>query len=51
MSTFCSSRWVAKDWRTALDQALARAARHLVRLWRRSSDNRRMRQRLHSLEN
>lgn len=42
---------VAKDWRTALDQALARAARHLVRLWRRSSDNRRMRQRLHSLEN
>ena len=42
---------VAKDWRTALDQALARAARYLVRLWRRSSDNRRMRQRLHSLEN
>ncbi len=42
---------VAKDWRTALDQALARAARYLVRLWRRSSDSRRLRQRLHSLDN
>ena len=41
---------VAKDWRTALDQALARAARHLVRLWRRSIDTRRRRQRLLSLD-
>ena len=30
---------------TALDQALARAARFLMRLWRRGSDPRRMRQR------
>jgi hypothetical protein len=37
---------VAKDWRTALDNALARAARFLMRLWRRGSDSRRMRQRL-----
>ena len=36
---------VASDWRTALDNALARAARFLMRLWRRSSDSRRMRQR------
>jgi ribosome-associated translation inhibitor RaiA len=36
---------VAKDWRTALDNALARAARFLMRLWRRGSDTRRMRQR------
>jgi hypothetical protein len=36
---------VANDWRTALDNALARAARFLMRLWRRSSDSRRMRQR------
>ncbi|MEK8033212.1 HPF/RaiA family ribosome-associated protein [Ideonella sp. DXS29W] len=41
---------VAADWRTALDQALARAARFLMRLWRRSSDSRRMRQRLISPE-
>jgi hypothetical protein len=34
---------VAADWRTALDKALARAARHLLRLWRRGSDARRMR--------
>ena len=36
---------VAGDWRTALDNALARAARFLMRLWRRGSDSRRMRQR------
>lgn len=36
---------VAGDWRTALDNALARAARLLLRLWRRSHDDRRMRQR------
>jgi hypothetical protein len=36
---------VARDWRTALDDALARAARFLVRRWRRGSDSRRMRQR------
>ena len=41
---------VASDWRTALDNALARAARLLMRLWRRDSDSRRMRQRLISLE-
>jgi ribosome-associated translation inhibitor RaiA len=37
---------VAKDWRTALDKALARASRYLVRLWRRAGDARRLRQRL-----
>jgi hypothetical protein len=41
---------VASDWRTALDNALARAARLLMRLWRRGSDSRRMRQRLISHE-
>lgn len=41
---------VAKDWRTALDQALARAARFLMRLWRRGGDSRRLRQRLIRLE-
>ena len=41
---------VAKDWRTALDNALARAARYLMRLWRRGSDGRHMRQRLISHE-
>jgi ribosome-associated translation inhibitor RaiA len=41
---------VAKDWRAALDQALARAARFLVRLWRRGSDSRRLRQRFISLQ-
>lgn len=41
---------VAGDWRTALDQALARAARFLMRLWRRSSDSRRLRQRLIGLD-
>jgi hypothetical protein len=37
---------VASDWRTALNDALARAARFLMRSWRRGSDPRRMRQRL-----
>ena len=37
---------VASDWRTALDNALARATRFRMRLWRRGSDSRRMRQRL-----
>lgn len=37
---------VAGDWRTALDNALARASRFLLRLWRRSTDSRRLRQRL-----
>jgi len=41
---------VASDWRTALDNALARAARLLMRLWRRGSDSRRFRQRFISLE-
>ena len=33
---------VASNWRTALDNALARAARFLLRLWRRGSDRRRI---------
>ena len=37
---------VAKDWRTALDEALRRAERLLARIWRRGSDSRRTRQRL-----
>jgi hypothetical protein len=37
---------VANSWRTALDNALARAARFLMRLWRRGGDSRRLRQRL-----
>jgi ribosome-associated translation inhibitor RaiA len=37
---------IANDWRTALDNALARAARFLMRLWRRGSDSRRPKQRL-----
>jgi hypothetical protein len=41
---------VATEWRTALDNALARAARSLVRLWRRETDSRRLRQRLIALE-
>jgi len=41
---------VAHDWRMALDNALARAARFLVRLWRRGSDARRVRQRFISHE-
>ena len=36
---------VASDWRTALDNALARAARFLLRLYRRGGDSRRVRQR------
>lgn len=40
---------VAGDWRTALDNALARAARYLMRSWRRSSDSRKLRQRLVSV--
>jgi len=40
----------ASDWRTALDNALARAARLLMRLWRRGSDARRMGQRFISQE-
>jgi len=41
---------VASDWRTALDNALARAARFLIRLWRRANDSRRLRQRFISHE-
>ena len=41
---------VANDWRTALDNALDRAARFLMRLWRRGNDSRRMRQRFISHE-
>jgi len=41
---------VASNWRTALDTALARAARFLMRLWRRGGDSRRMRQRFISNE-
>ncbi|TDP62085.1 HPF/RaiA family ribosome-associated protein [Roseateles toxinivorans] len=37
---------VSHDWRTALDNALARAARFLMRMWRRGNDTRRIRQRL-----
>lgn len=37
---------VASHWRVALDQALARAVRFLVRQWRRGQDDRRLRQRL-----
>ena len=36
---------VANDWRAALDTALARAARLLMRQWRRTGDSRRLRQR------
>ncbi len=41
---------VASDWRTALDNALARAARFLMRQWRRSSGSRRTRHRFISHE-
>jgi len=41
---------VAGDWRTALDNALARAARFLMRMWRRRNDSRRMRQPFNSYE-
>ena len=37
---------LASDWRTALDNALARAVRFLMRVWRRGGDSRRLRQRL-----
>lgn len=36
---------VASDWRTALNKALVRAARFLMRALRRDSDSRRVRQR------
>ena len=36
---------VDRDWRTALDKALARAARFLMRQRRRGSDTQRLRQR------
>ncbi len=35
---------VARDWRTALDKALERAARFLMRQWQRGNDTRRLRQ-------
>lgn len=41
---------VAGDWRTALDNALARAARVLMRVWRQGHDARRLRHRLISLD-
>jgi hypothetical protein len=41
---------VAQDWRTALDQALARATRFLMRLWRRGIDAGRLRHNLISLD-
>lgn len=41
---------VANNWRTALDNALARAARFVVRLWHRGNDSRRLRQRFLSRE-
>ncbi len=41
---------VAGDWRTALENALARAARFLMRLWRRGDDSRLLRQRCISHE-
>ena len=41
---------VAKNWRTALDNALTRAARFLMRRWHRGNDSRSLRQRLISLE-
>jgi len=41
---------VASDWRTALDIALARAARFLMRQWRRTGPSRRVRQRFQGIE-
>lgn len=35
----------SNNWRTALDDALARAARFAIRHWRRGNDPRRLRQR------
>ena len=37
---------VARDWRAALDAALARATRFLLRVWRRANGARRTRPRL-----
>lgn len=36
---------MAPEWRIALDKALVRAARFLMRQWRRGNDTRRLRQR------
>jgi len=41
---------VAGDWRSALDKALARAERCVLRLVRRSSDSRRLRRRAIALD-
>ena len=41
---------VASDWRSALDKALTRAARFVLRLVRRGGDSRRLRQRAIALE-
>jgi len=41
---------VASDWRSALDKALARAARFVLRLVQRGSDTRRLRQRAIALD-
>ena len=41
---------IASEWRTALDRALARAARALMRVWRRDADTRRLRRRLVAIE-
>lgn len=41
---------VARDWRTALDEALSRAVRHVLRVWRRATSARMPRQRLIGLQ-
>jgi ribosome-associated translation inhibitor RaiA len=41
---------VGTDWRLAINTALSRAARLLVRRWRRGSDGRRLRQALSLLQ-
>jgi ribosome-associated translation inhibitor RaiA len=41
---------VARDWRAALDLALMRASRMLVRLWRRGRDAQRARPRTLSFD-
>jgi hypothetical protein len=41
---------VAPDWRSALDKALARAARFVLRLLRRDGESRRLRQRAVALD-
>ena len=33
---------MAKDWRVALDEALSRAVRHVLRAWRRTTATRRL---------